>query len=151
MKDPIERFMDKVFKTSSCWIWIAAFNHGGYGLFRPKDKMVSAHRWIYEYTNGPLNELMCLHKCNNTSCVNPDHLYAGNQFNNMDDCVKSGRNLNLNKTHCPMGHEYSNENVRMSGTRRNCRICGKQSERKSFYYKNKPTISIGTREKININ
>ena len=47
----------------------------GYGLKRDGDKMVTAHRYVYEKEVGqiPLG-LELDHKCKNRSCVNPTHL-----------------------------------------------------------------------------
>jgi len=139
-KSTIDRFMDKVFKRSDgCWTWIAYTNKDGYGQFIIKNKVIPSHRWIYEYYNGPLGDLKCRHKCNNPSCVNPDHLEKGTQFENIMDCVNSRRHKNVIKTHCPHGHEYTPLNTYILGTRRHCRECkrGNNKEERSFVCKPK--------------
>lgn len=47
--------------------------------------MVMAHRYIMNFPNG-----MVCHTCDTPACVNPDHLYVGNQEQNMLD--RSTRN-----------------------------------------------------------
>jgi hypothetical protein len=45
-------------------------------------------------------------ECNNGSCFNPDHIYAGDQSDNRQDAINLHGHHNSNKTHCPSGHEY---------------------------------------------
>ncbi len=46
----------------------------------------------YELSFGEIqNSLWVLHHCDNRPCVNPDHLFLGNQFDNMADMIKKGR------------------------------------------------------------
>lgn len=122
--DPLSRFMKRVFKLSNgCWCWIGCRNNDGYESFRLEGKTILCHRWIYEYFNESLNDYYCMHKCNNPSCVNPEHLEKGTQFDNMKHCVNSGNNPRLNKTHCPKNHEYNFINTRIYKTARVCRVC----------------------------
>lgn len=88
--DPIERFNTKyvVDPITGCWNWTALLNSHGYGLFR-KDKIVSSHRFSYEYYVGPLKEgLVICHNCSNRKCCNPDHLRQDTQKSNQIDMVK---------------------------------------------------------------
>jgi len=69
----IERFLAKVQKTDTCWIWTATKNPKGYGRF---DKTY-AHRFSYEHYKRPIAQHWQIdHLCKVTSCVNPDHLEA---------------------------------------------------------------------------
>lgn len=87
-----QRLIRNVHKTESCWVWLGCKNAYGYGVMAYKMKRQLAHRWAYQIFNGPLKKgLGVLHKCHNPSCVNPRHLYLGNQKQNMRDCVLASR------------------------------------------------------------
>jgi hypothetical protein len=76
--------------NSGCWLWCGTTN-GRYPQLKIKKKNVYAHRLSCESVYGPLGELSALHKCDNTFCVNPDHLYPGTQKQNVEDCRSRGR------------------------------------------------------------
>lgn len=83
----------KVDDSSGCWIWQAGFNNKGYGCFVFDGKKSGlATRASFVIFKGPIPEkLFILHSCHNTKCVNPDHLRAGTQQENVDDMMKAGR------------------------------------------------------------
>jgi len=86
------RFWAKVDKTDGCWIWIGAKNATGYGLIRFKRKSYRAHRVSYEFANGEIPDgLYICHKCDNPSCVNPEHLFTGTATDNAIDMTNKGR------------------------------------------------------------
>ena len=86
------RFMGKVAKSQSCWIWMASVNKDGYGYFRLGASMAKAHRVSWKIHKGEiLGGLSVLHKCDNPSCVNPDHLWLGTQSDNIRDMHEKGR------------------------------------------------------------
>lgn len=91
-----ERFFSKVLKTETCWVWQANKLPTGYGLFRIGDSMQRAHRVAYRLTYGSFPEkLQVLHKCDNPSCVRPDHLWLGTNTDNVRDKVLKGRASSL--------------------------------------------------------
>lgn len=97
---PDIRFWLKVDKTSSangCWIWNGCINDDGYGCFPLPSGEQIAHRvaWILSGNTIPKGKYV-LHKCpgkHNRACVNPSHLYIGDQSDNMRDSVSQGTHL----------------------------------------------------------
>lgn len=88
----LERFMEKVEKTDTCWLWKGSKNDRGYGFIKIKLKTASAHRTSYELFNGPIPEgKFILHSCDNPSCVNPAHLSIGTHIENMAGMAKRRR------------------------------------------------------------
>lgn len=66
-----------------CWIWQLAVAPNGYGHIHGKNAKL-AHRAYYEMHKGPIpSGLVVHHKCGVKSCVNPDHLEAVTQSENI--------------------------------------------------------------------
>lgn len=78
---------------SGCWEWQKGKTPNGYGnISIGRQRQAYAHRVSYFVFNGPISEgLLVRHKCDNPSCVNPEHLELGTQVDNMQDCKKRGR------------------------------------------------------------
>lgn len=94
-----ERFWSKVDKGSDdeCWNWNAAITPKGYPVIGADktNKTIKAHRVSWELINGEIPEgMMVLHKCDNSKCVNPKHLYLGTHQDNMDDKAERDRSRN---------------------------------------------------------
>lgn len=125
------RFWEKVEKTEACWNWTGALYGLGYGHYRDGSKKYRAHRYVYEKVFGAIPDgAWVLHHCDNPSCVNPEHLYLGDQFDNARDRDGRGRNASSRKTKCPKGHEYTPGNTYVYGSQRQCRICRNEHKRK---------------------
>jgi len=74
-----------------CWIWNTA-SGPEYGTLYVGQKMCKAHRFSWELHFGKISDdLEVLHHCDIPQCVNPKHLFLGDQKANILDCVKKGR------------------------------------------------------------
>ena len=92
MRNKIEHFWSRVEKTSSCWLWTGY--KGRYGYLTFNGERMSAHRLAYTLTKGAIpNGKVVMHTCDNTLCVNPNHLELGSQQDNIADMIKKGRNV----------------------------------------------------------
>ena len=90
----LARFWAKVDRSSSttgCWEWTGSRHPRGHGQFG-FGRSVKAHRFIYEAQVGPIPAgMVIMHTCDNPPCVNPAHLRAGTQADNVTDMVTKGR------------------------------------------------------------
>lgn len=95
MKSLSERFFSFVEKRDNgCWIWMGAKQSKGYGLFTRNYKSHLAHRISWEFTYGFVPEgLVICHRCDTPSCVNPEHLFLGDNKDNALDKMKKGRHV----------------------------------------------------------
>ena len=81
-----------VFGVTGCWQWRGPTNAFGYGRFSFEGRTQVAHRLSYETFRGPIPDGMSvLHKCDNPSCINPEHLWIGTYSDNRRDCLSKGR------------------------------------------------------------
>ena len=108
---PIQRFWDRVEKTSTCWIWKGIILTTGYGQIGFRDNHhQSAHRFSYELHHGKIAKGMCVcHSCDNKKCVNPKHLWLGTSAQNTADREKKGRGVRGEKSH---SHKLTEKQVK---------------------------------------
>lgn len=82
----------EVNQKTGCWEWTASKTSSGYGKIFVVGRLRAAHRVSYELRHGPIQDGMhVLHRCDNPSCINPDHLFLGTDADNAADKVAKGR------------------------------------------------------------
>ena len=93
---------------TGCWLWTGMLHRQGYGFIaalRKADQKVvmsTAHRISYRLYCGPITMPNINHTCHTPGCVNPAHLYAGTQKDNVRDIYAAGRqNPNRNRKYKP--------------------------------------------------
>lgn len=126
--DPMTRFhLATERDADGHWLWTAAVDPTGYGRFSVGGGMLYAHRWAYEAFVGPIPDRQQIdHLCRVRRCVNPLHLEAVTQRENL----LRGRKANGPKTHCLRGHRFDEANTyRASDGRRSCRTCRREARR----------------------
>lgn len=125
-KSPKQRFEEKyVVAENGCWIWTAATDSSGYGVFSYEQHLWRAHRVslvIYkgldirppsESYDGSTDINGC-HICDVRLCVNPDHIFLGTQSDNIQDCLAKdrfvvGSRQNEDNGHCRITDVQVNE------------------------------------------
>lgn len=93
---PYARMMKKVVKTDACWLFEGALDQNGHGnvrVFRNgKWSCTKAHRVSFEVHHGAISVGEVIrHTCDVRACVNPDHLVAGTQYQNVHDMIDRNR------------------------------------------------------------
>jgi len=134
--------------VTDCWLWQGVKNNKGYGMFgvgrdarTGKHRNMLAHRFSYQMELGhiPEGKYLC-HTCDNPACVNPYHLFVGDQLANMRDRLAKGRHHYGNRTHCSKGHEYTVVGFYKGRTEggRVCRVCAAERVKRYVTKKNHP-------------
>lgn len=71
-------------------------NKNGYAMTCANGKAIGVHRFIYQEMLGEIpKDLVVRHKCDNPSCINPEHLELGTVADNNNDRDKRGRHKPL--------------------------------------------------------
>lgn len=83
-----------VVNEKGCWIWQAS--SGGnppYGYVSFEKKTVKVHRLMYSLThpNEDISATSVLHQCDESLCINPEHLKTGTHAENMRQKALRGR------------------------------------------------------------
>lgn len=128
---------------TGCWIWMRSLTGSGYGHCG----LDLAHRVSYKLYKGSIPEgLFILHSCDVRSCVNPDHLRAGTQQENVKDAVNRNRHYGASKTYCKHGHMFTEGNTLVRNNKRSCRICqyisNENSRQRRLVRQGKDTVSF---------
>ncbi len=83
---------------NDCWNWTGArispksskFRYGTLNVGKGKTELVHRLAYTLWIAKIPFGLFVC-HKCDNPACFNPDHLFVGDNQDNMRDKVKKGR------------------------------------------------------------
>lgn len=126
-------------QPNGCRLWKLSRSGKGYGKIRvstPVRALREAHRvafeeWVRPLEPGEVVDHLCHNEdescaggvtCLHRRCVQPEHLAAKTQGEN----IRAGRSpsaINVGKTHCPSGHEYTEANTYRWRNKRQCVLC----------------------------
>lgn len=132
------KFLSRIIIIDDCWVFKGMNKNGyrAYGLKTIKGNYYCfrAHRLSYHIFNGVLEQGKVIdHMCSNKTCVNPEHLRQVTSKVNVTENSTSATAMNISKTQCPKGHEYSGHNLILrkvkKWTFRNCRTCNNTKQR----------------------
>lgn len=109
----ISELMKKVEISGGCWNWTGSKNGIGYPVASINGVRKNCHRLFYEELVGNLpKELVIDHICRNISCVNPEHLEAVSNKENVLRGIGITA-VNARKKFCKRGHPFDSKNTRI--------------------------------------
>lgn len=146
--EELAKFEVRVDKSGDCWQWTGPKNDQNYGVVYWRGKRYRAHRWYFIQMVGMEDQQLDLdHTCHNGGecnegaecphrlCVNPAHIEAVTHAENIER-GESPMAQHARKTHCPQGHEYTEENTRIDKKGgRACRECHRTTVRNNHRLK----------------
>jgi hypothetical protein len=110
----LARLLGRCEQSGDCWLWPGAGHR--YGHIRVGGRTRLVHRVAYELLIGPIPDGLTLdHLCRTPRCVNPAHLEAVTQQENIRRQVDA-------YTVCRRGHTMADAYVNADGSRE-CRAC----------------------------
>lgn len=90
--DFASRFWSKTIPDGTCRLWTGRVDADGYGRASMRNRFWLAHRLAYflHYDVNP-GDFLVLHSCDRPACVNPEHLFLGTSYGNMQDAARKNR------------------------------------------------------------
>lgn len=112
-----------------------------------KNKIARVHRLVAEaFIPNPENLPLVRHWNDVNTDNRVENLLWGTDHDNKLDSVRNGTHPETRKTHCKYGHPYSDDNLRVEGRRRICRVCAAErarSQKEKFAGKEPPKHGTG--------
>lgn len=121
--EPKDRFRRQfIIIPSGCWEWIGAKDpETGYGRMGLDGRLMLAHRISYLWHIGDVPKGVHVHhQCENTSCVNPEHLQL--------KTFAEHKRHHAYKSFCPQGHPMIEGNMGIWKGHRRCLTCHRNRE-----------------------
>lgn len=108
-----EKILSKIsINPEGCWNWMGHKTPDGYGVTYTEGGEYKAHRVMYDIFKGIISTSNVIdHLCNNTSCVNPDHLSEKAQRDNLLRSGITNASINIKKDRCIRGHLFDLKNT----------------------------------------
>lgn len=121
-------FWAKVNKTSTCWLWTAAIDTQGYGVFW-NEGHIRAHQFLVGKAPKGFN---WDHLCRVRACVRPSHLEMVTAEENGHRGLMGALKSDWYAAHpvCKNGHPKTPENIRQVGGLRICKVCMNERKRR---------------------
>lgn len=76
--------------SDECLVWPFCTDNG-YGQLSYNGRLVLAHRLAFYLTHGHWPIPQACHSCDNPSCFNPRHIFAGTNLDNVEDASRKFR------------------------------------------------------------
>lgn len=101
----LDKLLSNTIQVGECLEWCGCFNTDGYPrMFHKGNTNTKVHRLVCELSNEMLIDgLIVRHTCDNSKCINPNHLVLGTMTDNMKDRQERQR------THKFMSQDEVNE------------------------------------------
>jgi len=109
----LDKLLSNTTKDGDCLRWLKIKDKDGYGITSIKGVKMPAHRAVMSFLKDVSNQSV-LHTCTNRDCVNPEHLYLGNQKQNVQDQIDAGTFVFGSRNGMAKLDEMSVEHIRKS-------------------------------------
>lgn len=99
IKRPTRKLEDRLWKSvrrggpNECWLWYGSIDESGYGRISLHRRPTPVARVVWLVCFGeevPQGAQVC-HRCDNSLCCNPTHLFLGTAKDNYHDAMRKGR------------------------------------------------------------